>query len=191
MRCSLIREACSAALDGEEASVPPALIDDHLRTCAACRTYVDRAENLRAAVPDLGPGVVAAAHEERAMRSLWTSPVRVGLVMVAVAQLLLAVPGLLFGDDEGAPIHVAHEVGAWDLALAVGFLFAAWRPLRAVGMLPFVGALSAGLLLTAVIDVAHGRQPVLTETTHLLELAGTVLLWLLMSPRPRRLLRIV
>jgi predicted anti-sigma-YlaC factor YlaD len=191
MRCSLIREACSAALDGEETTVPVAVVDDHLRTCMSCRAYVARAEGLRAAVPDLAPRVVAAAHEERLMRPLWSSPVRVGLVMVAVAQLLLAVPGLLYGDDEGAPIHVAHEVGAWDLALAVGFLFAAWRPLRAVGMLPFVAALSAGLLLTAVIDVMHGRQPALTESTHLLELAGTVLLWLLMSPRPRRLLRIV
>jgi len=84
----------------------------------------------------------------------------------------------------------AEFLGSWDVALAVGFIFVAWRPLRAVGMLPFVAALSAGLLLTAVVDVLHGRQPALTESTHLLELAGTVLLWLLMSPRPRRFLRI-
>ena len=82
-------------------------------------------------------------------------------------------PGLIYGTDEGAPIHVAHEVGAWDLALAVGFVFAAWRPLRAVGLLPFAAALSAGLILTAILDVAHGRAVALTETTHLLELVGT------------------
>ena len=108
---------------------------------------------------------------------------RLGLVAVAIAQLALAVPSLIYGTDEGAPIHIAHEVGAWDLALAIGFLFAAWRPLRAVGLLPFVAALSAGLLLTAVIDVVHGRAVALTETTHLLELFGTLLLWMLASPR--------
>ena len=92
---------------------------------------------------------------------------------------------LLFGNDAGAPIHVAREVGAWDLALAVGFLFAAARPLRAVGLLPFVAALSAGLVITAVIDMMNGRAVALTETTHLLELVGAVMLWLLVAPRAR------
>jgi len=74
----------------------------------------------------------------------------------------------------------------WDLALAIGFVFAAWRPLRAVGMLPFAAALSGGLVLTAVIDVVSGRAVMLTETTHLLELVGTALLYLLMAPRRAR-----
>jgi len=106
---------------------------------------------------------------------------RLGLVAVAVAQLGLAVPTLLFGSDEGAPIHIAHEVGAWDLALAIAFVFAAWRPLRAVGLLPFAAALSGGLIITAIIDVLNGRAIALTETTHLLELVGTGLLWMLVA----------
>ena len=110
-------------------------------------------------------------------------PVRVALVAVAAAQLALAIPGLVYGTDEGAPIHVAHEAGSWSLALAVGFLFAAWRPLRAVGMLPFVGALAAGLLFTAGLDLAHGKALALDESSHLLELIGTGLLWLLVHPR--------
>ena|SRR5256885_383358 len=186
MSCREIREACSAALDGEESGVSRDVIEEHLRTCASCRAFVSGAE-----MPDLTPRIVAAAEEGRAVRPFRESPVRVALVGVALVQLAFAVPTLLFGNDEGAPVHIAHEVGAWDLALAIGFLFAAWRPLRAVGMLPFVAALSAGLMLTAVVDIANGKTPALLEVTHVLELVGTALLWMLTSPRPRRVLRIV
>jgi predicted anti-sigma-YlaC factor YlaD len=186
MKCHEIREACSAALDGEDPGLPRAIIDDHLIGCASCRAFVSGAE-----MPDLTPRIVAAAQDDRAVRPFRSSPVRVALVGVAVVQLALAVPTLIFGSDEGAPVHIAHEVGAWDFALAVGFLFAAWRPLRAVGMLPFVAALSVGLMLTAVVDIANGKTPALLELTHLLELVGAVLLWKLTSPRPRRVLQIV
>jgi predicted anti-sigma-YlaC factor YlaD len=134
--------------------------------------------------------VLAAARAERHGRDAGTTALRVGLVGVAVAQLALAVSPLLFAHDEGAPVHIAHEVGAWDVALAVGFLFAAWRPLRAVGLLPFVAALTVGLLGTAVVDVLHGRAVAIVETTHLLELVGALLLWLLtLTPRRRHVRR--
>jgi predicted anti-sigma-YlaC factor YlaD len=186
MNCREIREACSAVVDGEEPGLTRAVVEEHLRTCDPCRAFVMRAE-----MPDLTPRIVIAAEDDRAMRRFLSSPVRVALVGIAVAQLALAVPTLLFGTDEGAPVHVAHEVGAWDFALAIGFLFAAWRPLRAVGMLPFVAALSAGLVLTAVVDIANGKTPAVLELTHVLDLAGTVLLWMLTSPRPRRVMKIV
>lgn len=157
-----------------------------------CRRFLDSARALNALAnatrtdgPDLTDEVLERARAERHRPDPWTTTLRVGLVAVAVAQLALAIPGLFYGTDEGAPIHIAHEVGAWDLALAVAFVFAAWRPLRAVGLLPFAATLSAGLILTAVIDVAHGRAVALTETTHLLELVGTMLLYLLMAPRSR------
>ena len=57
--------------------------------------------------------------------------------------------------------------------------------------MPFVAALSAGLVVTAVIDIANGKAPAVLELTHVLELVGTVLLWMLTSPRPRRVLKIV
>ncbi len=186
MQCSRIREACSAALDGEDAGLARGVIDEHLRSCEACAAFVARAR-----MPDLAPAIVAAATEDRALRPLRSSPVRVALVIVAVVQLLLAVQGVLTATHEGAPIHIAHEVGAWDFALAVGFLFAAWRPLRAVGLLPFVAALSFGLVATAAVDIADGATPALIELTHVLELVGTALLWLLASPRSRRVLGIV
>ncbi len=197
MECAQARELMSALLDGETAGATEAGLNTHVRTCAGCRRFLDGARTLEAithdaaahAVPtdefEITAGVLDAARVAPRRRDPWTSSLRLGLVAVGIAQLALAVPGLFFGTDDGAPIHVAHEVGAWDLALAVGFVFAAWRPLRAVGLLPFAAALSAGLILTAVIDVAHGRAVALTETTHLLELVGTTLLYLLMAPRTR------
>ena len=193
MECSKVREALSAAVDGEPAD-PPAAVGAHLRSCPACREFFERSQALQVAraavsdapaVPDLTSFVLDTARRERHRPDRWTSGLRLGLVGVAIIQLGLAVPGLIYGTDEGAPIHIAHEVGAWDLALALAFVFAAWRPLRAVGLLPFAAALSGGLILTAIIDVAHGRAVALTETTHLLELVGTALLYLLVAPRPR------
>jgi predicted anti-sigma-YlaC factor YlaD len=199
MECSKAREALSALLDGEPTMETNLALSAHVRTCADCSHYWERARALdtltgvaRTDGPDLTAQVLESARSQRHRLDPWTSSLRLGLVAVAIAQLGLAIPGLIYGTDEGAPIHIAHEVGAWDLALAVAFVFAAWRPLRAVGLLPFAGALSAGLILTAIIDVAHGRAVALTETTHLLELVGTALLYLIMAPRkhPRPVLRI-
>jgi predicted anti-sigma-YlaC factor YlaD len=194
MQCSKAREALSALLDGEPITETSRALRAHLRSCGPCRRFLDGARALNTLTlsqPHLGgttdvtSEVLERARAERHRADPWTSTLRIGLVAVAIAQCALAVPGLFYGTDEGAPIHIAHEVGSWDLALAVAFVFAAWRPLRAVGLLPFAAMLSAGLILTAVIDVAHGRAVALTETTHLLELVGTALLYLLMAPRGR------
>jgi predicted anti-sigma-YlaC factor YlaD len=192
MECSKAREALSAVLDGEPTATTGPALGAHVRTCPACRDFLESARALdaltcavRTDVPDLTAHVLETARAQRHRLDSWTSTLRLGLVAVAVAQLALAAPGLIYGTDEGAPIHVAHEVGVWDLALAVGFVFAAWRPLRAIGLLPFAAALAGGLILTAVVDVAHGRAVALTETTHVLELVGAALLYLLMAPRRR------
>jgi len=191
MSCETFREAISAGLDGEPAGIDRHLVDAHLRRCASCRAFAAEAAELKDAlrisrvdVPDLAPAIVAHAVDDWDRRWL-TLPVRIGLVFVGAGQLALAVPGLLYGSDDGAPIHVAHEMGSWDVALAVAFLFAAWRPLRAVGMLPFVAVLSACLGLTAVVDLMHGSAVAVLETSHLLELVGAVLLWLLVHPISR------
>ena len=96
------------------------------------------------------------------------------LVGLAVAQLAIAVPDLLGGGT-----HAAHELGSWDIALAVGFLFAAWRPERAAGMVPLVGALVVLLLATSGMDVADGDARAARELSHVLEIWGLVCLWML------------
>jgi predicted anti-sigma-YlaC factor YlaD len=191
MECSRAREALSAVLDGEPTTDGTALTA-HVRTCAACRRFLNSARALDALThadltdaPDLTARVLATARAERHRPDPLTSTLRLGLVAVGVVQLALAVPGLVYGSDEGAPVHIAHEVGSWDLALAIAFVFAAWRPLRAVGLLPFAAALSGALIVTAVVDVALGRAVALAETSHLLELVGTAFLYLLIAPRGR------
>ena len=191
MECTRVREAISAGLDGEEPGVLPARIDAHVRRCGPCRAFRARAAAMQDAVrgagepvPDLAPRIVDDVTRPREPLVEW--PVRVALFTLALAQLLLAVPGLVFGSDEGAPIHIAHEAASWDVALAIGFMFVAWRPLRAVGMLPFVAALSCMLIATAALDLLHGHAEALFETTHLLEVAGSLLLWYLACPVSRR-----
>jgi predicted anti-sigma-YlaC factor YlaD len=178
MRCQEIREACSALVDGEDPGVPRHEIDAHLRGCQACRAFLDRSE-----MPDFGGRVAADVADAHLLRPLLASPVRVALLAVAVAQLALALRSMLDAGDHHT-IHVSREVGACYFALAIGFLFAALRPLRAVGLLPFVAALSAALVVTAAVDISQGHAPAIVELGHLLEVVGTALLWLMVSPRP-------
>lgn len=103
---------------------------------------------------------------------------RWGLAMVALAQACLAVPALM-GHDAGAPVHVAHEQGAWALALALALAFVAIRPVRAGALLPFVAALSAGLAVTMVVDIAGGHTEAAAEAPHGLTFLGLGMLWLL------------
>lgn len=130
-------------------------------------------------MPDLTARILAAVQLDDAARRPGPPPhrfSRLGLVLIAVAQLALTLPVLLLGHDRAAPEHVARELGSFDLALAVGFLAAAGKPVRAAGMLPLIGAAAAALLLTAGVDVAAGRATVLEEAPHLLPAAGWLLL---------------
>lgn len=130
-------------------------------------------------VPDLVGAVLARVDTPRRSRPEWA---RYALFAVALSQLLLALPALLLGDSLGASVHIARELGSWDVALAIGLLYAAWRPARAAGLLPFAAALAGTMLLTATLDVVSGRQEAITESHHLLELAGLALLVVLARP---------
>lgn len=95
---------------------------------------------------------------------------RIGLALVAVAQVLVSQDGLFDAT------HLGREQGVWELALAIGFATAAWQPRRAAGLVPLVGALVIGLLVTASLDAAEGSVGVLAEGHHLLPIVGLVLL---------------
>lgn len=186
MDCASAREAISALLDGEPAGVGGALLEEHLVGCSACRAWRDSAHELNRRsrlsaaheLPRPSPQLLAVAAEAwKASRPRFGSAVtRVGLVAVAAAQAVFALPDLVFGSDHGAPVHVAHETGSFDVALAVGFLVAAWRPARAQGMRALVGCVALLLVGTAVVDLLAGRTTVLDEAPHLLAVAGWLLL---------------
>ncbi len=189
MRCDTIREALSAHLDGEGAGLDEDAIDHHVRTCRACTAWSEelgalhRMVRVREAeqVPDLTAAILDAAPDRRRARrsplAEVVSPARWALLVVALTQLVLAAPALLLGEDTGASVHVARELGAFDVALAVGLLVAAWQPARAWGLLPVVAALALVMGGTALLDVARGTASSLGEAHHVLDLAGVALIW--------------
>jgi predicted anti-sigma-YlaC factor YlaD len=129
-------------------------------------------------VPDLTPQVLAAIDAEPEVAPRFSEHLdawRVGLAIVALVQIALAVPALLFGSDAGLPVHTARHLGSFDAALGIGFLVVAWKPSRVPGLIPVIAALVACLVLSSVIDVASGRTAALGELSHLTELLGLAL----------------
>jgi predicted anti-sigma-YlaC factor YlaD len=190
MQCPRFREAISARLDGEPLGMPARELDEHLAGCPGCAAWADDAARLtrRArlapspAIPDLTAAVLAALPRElpgtaaAARGRLADTTLRVALVVVAVAQAALSWPALLSGAGAmSAPVHMAHESGAWNLAVAAGLVAVAAAPGLAAGALPFVGSLAALLVPVTVADLAAGHVHVDRAGTHLLLLAGTVL----------------
>jgi predicted anti-sigma-YlaC factor YlaD len=189
MRCDTVREALSARLDGEAPGLDDETIDDHLGSCGACAAWSDELATLHRmvrvreaeVVPDLTAAILGpppSAPLRRSPLGEVISPARWALFVVALTQLVLAAPALLLGEDSGATVHVARELGSFDVALAVGLLVAAWQPARAWGLLPVIAALGLVMAGTAVVDVVRGTASGFGEAHHVLDLAGLVLLWL-------------
>ena len=186
MECESYRHAISARLDGETTGVDAAVLAGHLAGCSACRNWeadiISLTRSVRVAsadpIPDLTPSILAAIGRERVPSRLDPAPLRWGLVAVAAAQVIMAISTMFIGTG-GITGHLSREVGSFDLAMAVGFLFAAWRPARAYGMLPIVGALVACLAVTTAVDITEGRAGAGSEAAHLLDLVGLTFLWLI------------
>lgn len=198
MDCENYRLGISARLDGEDAGVDDAALAWHLASCEPCRRFETEAIALTRAVrvastetaPDLAPTIMAAINRERTAKSrrFDQQALRAGLIALAVVQMVLALPVLILGREAGATVHIAREVGSFDFALAVGFLFVGWRPARAYGMLPLVAALVACLGITTAVDLARGTASLFNESAHLIDLFGLASVWELARmdspPRP-------
>ncbi len=65
------------------------------------------------------------------------------------------------------------------MSAPLGYVNVAWRPVGAFGLLPVAAALAVTMGFTAVLDLAQGRAGGSGESTHLLDVAALVLLWLL------------
>ena len=74
-----------------------------------------------------------------------------------------------------APVHMAHETGAWSLGLAAAFLAVAAAPRLAAGTLPFLGTFTALLVPVTLRDLAAGHVHADRAAVHLLLLVGLVL----------------
>jgi predicted anti-sigma-YlaC factor YlaD len=190
-----IRHAISARLDGEDPGLDEATVYGHLATCGECRAFAHDTDELHRAVrlapapeiPDLTPGILAAIGTETLAQedSETQHALRWILLAIAVTQIAVAIPALLFGSDAGLPVHTARHIGSFDVALGVGFFYAAWKPSRIPGLLPVVVALVACLVGSSLLDVAAGNTAALGEAQHALDFVGLAVVWLLSRPAPR------
>jgi predicted anti-sigma-YlaC factor YlaD len=182
--CGQYREALSADLDGEPLGTSAVAVQAHLGSCAGCQAWYEAAGRLsrlaRLApampMPDLAPEVLGAVGPLRPPRRLAAGAARSALAAVAFVQALLAWSGALTGQDSMVSGHVAHEVGAWNLALAVAFLAAASRPRTAGALVAPVGVFVAVLAVSAVSDAVAGSVDGGRLAAHLLVAAGLALL---------------
>ncbi len=200
MTCMQIHQAISARLDGEDPGLDEPTVYAHLAGCADCRAFAHGAEALHRsmrlapapAIPDLTPGILTAIGAESStsadadVEPDTNLALRWILVAIAVAQIAVAIPALIFGNDASLPVHTARHIGSFDVALGVGFLYAAWKPSRIPGLLPVVAALVACLVGSSLLDVAAGSTRALGEAQHVLDFVGLVVVWLLSRPAPRR-----
>ncbi|MCW2740180.1 MAG: conserved rane protein of unknown function [Blastococcus sp.] len=190
MHCSSVREAISARLDGEPLGMPVRELDEHLEGCPSCARWTDDAaavtRRVRLApapvVPDLTAGVLAALPRElpgaaaAARTRLMGTALRLALAAVGVGQAGLAWPSLTSGAAAmSAPVHMAHESGAWNLAVAAAFLAVAAGPRLAAGALPFLGTFAALLVPVTLADLLAGRVHADRAVAHLLLVVGVVL----------------
>ena len=183
MRCDKVREAISARIDGEDPGLPADALDAHLTACATCREWQQRAHAVtrRARLGgsfldhDLTPRVLTASSSARAGRGLRLTQ-RAGLITAAVAQLAITVPLLVLGHGHDAGVHAAHELGSFNLALAIAFAIGAARPALSAGLAWPCGIAAAGLAGTAILDLFAGQTFGADEAQHLVAVAGVALL---------------
>jgi len=190
MQCPECREALSALLDGEDPGLPERALEAHLAGCVECAAWADdaavvtRRARLAAAprVPDLTARVLEALPRElpgaaaAARARLVETALRLGLLAVGVAQAGLAWPALSDGSGAmSAPVHMAHESGAWNLALAAAFLAVAAAPRLAAGALPFLGTFATLLTVVTVRDLEAGFVHADRAVAHLSLLVAVLL----------------
>ena len=190
MSCHPFREAISARLDGEPLGMPARELERHLDACSACAGWSDEASRVtrRArlasapAVPDLTGAVLAALPQElpgaaaAARKQLLDTALRLALLAVGVAQAGIAWPVLVSGPGAmSAPTHMTHETGAWNVGVAAAFLAVAAAPRLAAGALPFLLAFTALLVPVTLADLGAGHVHADRALTHLLLVAGVVL----------------
>ena len=181
--CETSRELLSARADGEASRDEIAAANAHVDNGPGCERFaadmasIDRMVRIRPAepVPSLVASVTARARPARLGRGGWLRP---ALAWVAVVMLVQSLPALLFGEASGTSPHLARHLGAFGAALAIGFAYAAWKPHRAFGLLPFTAALVATTTVSIVADIVTGSRTPLAELFHITELAGLALLWM-------------
>lgn len=189
--CGPTREALSAHLDDEVATLPLDEVHRHLAACTACTDFeaslvaVNRRVRVAAAdaVPDLTAPILVALSADRASGAAErTRQLRALVALAGAVQLIVALPVLL--GAVAPDLHLGRDLGAFEMALGAGLLLAAWQPRRAAGVLPIAAVVAVVATVGGILDVVAGRATVLAELTHLTELVGVAALWALSRRLP-------
>jgi predicted anti-sigma-YlaC factor YlaD len=183
MECDRAREAISARIDGEDPGVPDGPLDAHLAGCEACLDWQQRAHVMTRRARLGGTfldrdltGRVLAAIPPAPGRWRLRLALRGALLAAALCQLAVTVPLLILGHDHDAGTHAAHELGSFDLALAIAFAVGAIRPALSAGLAWTCGIAAAGLAGTAIADLIGGQTIGADEAQHLIAVTGAALL---------------
>lgn len=193
MDCTDARELVSAALDDEVAADERRTLDLHVAACSACAAYTTRVAALHRtgrvaeveAVPDLTESILRAVGSDRVVQRHRErrKQLRLTLGLVALVQFAVALHALVTGDLSAG--HLARDLAAFDLAIAVGFAVVAWQPGRAFGLLPTALAIVGAIALVLVLDAAGGATLAGAESVHAPLLVGVAVLWQLSRSEPR------
>lgn len=170
MDCAEARILISADLDGQLDD--PIALRSHLGECADCRSWRERAASLPRA-PHPVPGESAYPRGFLAFR--W---VRFSLGWAGALLVVWNLPGV-FDTVDRLYQHLWRHQHAFGIALGLTFLFVAWRPDRAYGLVPIAATFTIALSTAAVVDLVGGSTPVERELKHLVEIIGLGFLWAL------------
>lgn len=187
--CDQAQVAISALLDDEDPAVDQEQLANHLDQCEHCAAWRRQAERVRRSlrlqrvqVPDLTESVLAAVAADprigqaaaivRGRRTV----LRVGLAIAALAQLLMALP-LLAAGPQTPRAEASWEMAAFEIALAVGLVFVAWRPTYARAFVPVSVVLSLGLILGGVRNVSTDPAVLARNLSYLLAIVQAGLVW--------------
>ena len=187
VECLTCRESLSARLDGEAEPAPAERVDAHLAGCGACQAWLRGAEDLNrmlrvrpaARVPDLSQAILADAPVLEPAQG-WG--IRGALVCVAVAQVALGLSQLVgvgttaLHVEHGTAGHLFNESTAWNLALGIGMLWAAFRPRATTGLVPMLTGFLVVLFAYSTHDLLTGAAPVSRVLGHGLLVVGLVLM---------------
>jgi predicted anti-sigma-YlaC factor YlaD len=193
MECSRWRDAVSAMADGEPADIDTRLVAAHLARCPGCRSYkalVESAPKVTGRpepaepMPDLSKAI--SRLNAAADRAAHWSILRILLAVVAVQVIAFSLPALVLGDVKDTATHSARHLGAFGVAYGVALVVVVVRPARARSILPVALVLAGAQIITAIVDMATGRIPLVGEAGHLPEIVSVVLIWLLAVPSTRR-----
>lgn len=190
MECSRARELVSAQIDGVAGQSDN--LDAHLETCVECSAWKESAHGMARRLmhpaPEPGPGHAFVPPNPKGFAGYRV--IRLILAWIGVLLIGWNIPDLFAGGVDVTLIHLTRHQSSFSMALGATFLFVAWRPDRAYGLVP-VAAVFAIALAGATIDLVNGASSLERESIHLVEILGLVLVWVLgMSAGPGRRRRI-